>query len=191
MSLGGEKEDILETEAGPAGKCGEGGLRHIVSLGHKAAGRLGADGHEAAVGGHDEQVETQPERHDPHPRQAPVDPAEEQEQDEGKDQPGGGQFIRKAGTDGRQVSDQHLGKEGEDNKPGLAQGGDHPLAVLKAGKKKPGEQPDQDGNQQDHFLVRKPPAVRRSAGAQDEEDDGEQGEGDLDMLAVDLVDKGE
>ena len=53
---------------------------------------------------------------------------------ERKDQPGGRQFIRKAGTDGRQVSDQHLGEEGKDRQPGLAQGGDHPLAALKAGE---------------------------------------------------------
>jgi hypothetical protein len=35
-------------------------------------------------------------------------------------------------------------------------------------------------------LVRNPPAVRRSAGTEDEQDEGKQGKGDLDVIAVDL-----
>jgi hypothetical protein len=39
--------------------------------------------------------------------------------------------------------------------------------------------------------VGKQPAIRRSAGAEDEQDQGEQSESDLDVIAVDLGCKGE
>jgi hypothetical protein len=41
------------------------------------------------------------------------------------------------------------------------------------------------------MLVRKDPAVRRSASAQDEQDQRQESKGDLDVLAVDLLGKGE
>ena len=59
-------------------------------------------------------------------------------------------------------------------------------AFLEAGEEKPDHQPGQDGDQQDHGLVREHPAVRGSAGTQDEQDQGQERKGHLDVLAVDL-----
>ncbi len=146
--LGGQEQDVLEAEPGPAGE----GCQSCLGIGgDEAAGGLRADGHEAPVEGHDQQVEQQPEGQDPHAGQAPVEPAEDQESRQAEDQPESCQSLREPRRRG-QVGDQQLGEEGEDGQPGLAQRWNRPGQAAQAGKQQPGQQASQDGSQQDHFI---------------------------------------
>ena len=162
---------------------------------NEAAGGLRADGHEAAVESHYQQVQTQPQRQEPDSRQAPVDTSRRPGKAPGKAiSPSG--CRRSSGTCitcGQVGITTTWGRKARTASQGLLQRRDRPLWAgwRRRAKQQPGGQPGQDGDQQDHSLVRHPAAVRRSAGAEDEQDQGKQGEGDLDVMAVDLGSQGE
>ena len=61
---------------------------------HQATGGLRADRHETAVEGDHDHVAYKPESEQPNSRHLPVEPAENQEQDLGEDEPGSRPVIR-------------------------------------------------------------------------------------------------